>query len=479
MLKFNYLRIAMSAIPHLKLSALRCSILVAALALALSTFSVVAAAQDAPDDPVTIFNQAQDLHEKGRLTEAIALYDKAINIAPEFPEALYQRGLAELAIGNKTAAENSLRRAVDLRADWSLALSSLGSLLVNQRKYAEAERILTRAIELDAQNFPALTAMTELRLKTKAPRTVLKELLAKMMEITSKANPPNSVWAARAALQNSLGEAKEARFSINRVLSVDPTNRLALTQSAEIAISGGDIRRAEADVRQLEKTNPDDELVKLLRARILLSDGNTNEALEILKSDKLAGSQEAADLRKLVEEDAATSAADLEKQLESEPKNARLLGRLCTLYRRGDPTKALDYCRRAAEAEPDNINHAAGFGAALVQAKQFESAVTLLKKLVAVAPDNSTIRANLGAALFQLKRYAEAKTEFEWLTNSQPRSAGAYLFLAISHDRLGEYVDAMANYQQYLRLADPAENNPDVDKVTLRLPELQKLLKKK
>ena len=79
--------------------------------------------------------------------------------------------------------------------------------------------------------------------------------------------------------------------------------------------------------------------------------------------------------------------------------------------------------------------------------------------------------------LFQLKRYPEAKAEFQWLTNAQPKSAGAYLFLGILHDESAEYMDAMANYQQYLRLADPAENKLDIEKVNLRLPPLQKLIK--
>jgi tetratricopeptide (TPR) repeat protein len=71
----------------------------------------------------------------------------------------------------------------------------------------------------------------------------------------------------------------------------------------------------------------------------------------------------------------------------------------------------------------------------------------------------------------------EAKTEFEWLAAKQPRSAGAYYFLGIIYDQLGEYVDAMKNYQQYLRLADPVENRPDIEKINLRLPALERQIK--
>jgi Flp pilus assembly protein TadD len=85
-------------------------------------------------------------------------------------------------------------------------------------------------------------------------------------------------------------------------------------------------------------------------------------------------------LRNSISAASTFNAADLEKQIENDPKNSAVLGRLCNLLRTENPPKALDYCRRASEAEPDNINHAVGFGAALVQAKQFDNAVTILEE---------------------------------------------------------------------------------------------------
>ena len=169
--------------------------------------AIVAKAQGntAADDPVALFNKAQEIHEKGDLAGAIQLYDKALKIMPEFPEAEYQRGIAMLALGKTDEAEKGFRRAVELRADWSLALSSLGSVLVQQAKYVEAGTVLAKAIDLDAQNFPALLAMTDLRLKTNAANPLLTELLARITELSTKANPPASVWVAKAELQRALG----------------------------------------------------------------------------------------------------------------------------------------------------------------------------------------------------------------------------------------------------------------------------------
>ena len=74
----------------------------------------------------------------------------------------------------------------------------------------------------------------------------------------------------------------------------------------------------------------------------------------------------------------------------------------------------------------------------------------------------------------QLKRYAEAKIEYQWIAARMPDNAIAHFLLAVSHDQLAEYLDAMANYQQFLRLADPAKNQLEIEKVNLRLPSLQK-----
>jgi tetratricopeptide (TPR) repeat protein len=173
----------------------------------------------------------------------------------------------------------------------------------------------------------------------------------------------------------------------------------------------------------------------------------------------------------------STSTAEIEAMLSTDPNNALLLARLCGAFRRDEPRKAIEYCRRASELEPSNIDHAVGFAAALVQAKLYEQAVTVLDRVVSHAPNNATARANLATALFQLKRYPEAMKEFRWMADDQPGSAAPYYFIAIIHDQLNEFADAMANYQQYLRLADPAANKEDIEKVNLRLPAVQRLVK--
>src|SRR5215203_4341705 len=101
-------------------------------------------------DAVALFNLGQEAHEKGDIKSALDLYNKAIEIIPEFPEAELQRGNALISLGRTEDAEKAFRRALELHPDWNLAMASLGSVLVTRDQNAEAEKLLVRAIELDA-----------------------------------------------------------------------------------------------------------------------------------------------------------------------------------------------------------------------------------------------------------------------------------------------------------------------------------------
>lgn len=431
---------------------------------------------DPADEAIALFNRGQDAHEKGDLKLAIELYEKALKIIPNFPEAEVQRGNAYQSLGKLDEAEKAFLKAVDLRDDWSLALANLGSVLVHRGRFADAEKHLSKAIEIDDLNFPAYAAMTELRLKTKAPPEVLNALLVKVRGLTAKANPTASIWASRAALERATGDRKAAKSSLAKALELDPGNVFALSESAALALLESDPSAADGFVKRLEAAAPQTETTRSLRARVLFAQGKASDALSLIGSI----SDPSADTVELKNQIVTSSTADtteLEKQLAASPKSASILSRLCIAFRTRDPLRALDYCKRASEASPESIQPVIGYAAALVQAKQYGDAVVVLRKLIAVAPDNSTARANLATALFQLGRFSDAKVEFRWLTENQPDQPIAYYFLGIVHDRLEEFADAAANYQQFLRLADPESSKLEIEKVNLRLPAVLNLVK--
>src|SRR6476646_11312488 len=84
--------------------------------LVLSLCSQPALAQDDPTngetDPIKLFERCQDAHAKNDYQKAIELYDAAIKIKPEFPEAEFQRAIALLVTNRKAEALEGFNRAV-------------------------------------------------------------------------------------------------------------------------------------------------------------------------------------------------------------------------------------------------------------------------------------------------------------------------------------------------------------------------------
>jgi tetratricopeptide (TPR) repeat protein len=453
-----------------------------AVALLIAVFTVGATAQETESDPVdqavALFNLGQEAHEKGDTTDAIASYKKAIELIPEFPEAEFQLAVAYKQTGKPDLAEKSFRRAVELRGDWTLALAGLGSYLVDVGRFEEAEPHLLKAVELDSQNFPALSALTELRLRTNATPDELRSLLKTVSTAAVGVRPPVSIIAARGALENAVGDKAAAKATFARVLELDPTNRTALGEMAIAAIDDRDLARADGLIKRLESASAGPSYTGTIRARYLVAEGKPGEAEKLL-AELPEQTLEVKELRKRIALVASTDTAALEKQAEAEPSNVSARARLCALFRASEPMKALHYCKAASQLEPDNIEHAVGYAAALVQAEEYASAIVVLKTLTATAPNNSTIRANLATAFFRSNRLAEAKTEYRWLADKQPDLAVTYYFLGIVHDRLGEYLDAAANYQQFIKIADPKVHGLELERINLRMLALQRQIKDK
>jgi len=81
---------------------------------------------------------------------SIAHFKEATNAFPDYYEAFYQLGLANLELRRGDEAERALQKAIDLtgghNADPQFAL---GALLCDRRQYADAERLTRRALEID------------------------------------------------------------------------------------------------------------------------------------------------------------------------------------------------------------------------------------------------------------------------------------------------------------------------------------------
>jgi protein O-GlcNAc transferase len=440
---------------------------------------------DAEDDPVQIFQQAQDAHEAGDLKRALELYERALKLRPEFPEAEYQRANVYAALERLPDAEKSFRRAIELQPEWTLPYLALGRLLMRREQFAEAEKLLSRSLELDDDNFVALVALAALNLRTKAPRDKLQHLLEDLKRASAREQSNTSIWIARGSIERALEDKQAALASFDRALLIDKQNVTALTERAELREAAKNYEGALSDAIEAQRATCSSLSSTLLVARIYAESGKADEAARTLDSlDEAAkrlpevvalrGTLVTKDCAALTNEERATE----EQLLKQQPHDAVRLECLGLALRTIDPARSLELYRQAAEIEPGNVRYATGYAAALVQTRRFMDAAIILRRILDVQPDNFTAHTNLATALYELKQFPAALSEFNWLLGKKPDLVVAYYFIATAHDFLGEYPEALAAYEMFLARADARTNQLEIDKVNLRLPSLRNQIKR-
>ena len=435
-------------------------------------------------DPIKLFERGQNAHGRGDLAKALELYEEAIKLRPEFPEAEFQRANVLVSLNRRADAERGFNRTIELRKDWALPYAALGSLLASLNRDKEAEPILRESLKLDPTNSLAMRILAGIRLRAGDA----KEAATLARRVTNNQDAPISAWLVRALAERATGEHANALASLNHLLEVEPLHLGALVERAEIYIKDSKNDLAIADLTKAEPLIKGDRssASRIAAAydlagkpadaqRVAKSAGILQEAIGSTDGIKVVGTPE--EIEAANSEDHQIASKALEALFAKNPKSAMLLARLGNLYRTTDPNRSLDYYRRAVELEPANADYATGYSSALVQARRFPDAVVVLRRVLAVAPDNYAARANLATALYALKQYPAALSEYQWLLKAKPDLTVAYYFIATSHDYLGEYEQALAAYEAFVARADPKTNHLEIEKVKLRLPTLRRQIK--
>ena len=430
-------------------------------------------------DPVRLFERGQAAHARGDLEKALGFYEQALKVRPEFPEAQFQRGNALAALGKLDEAETALRAAIVLKKNWSLPYSALGALLMRRDRDAEAEQLFRQALTIDKQDGVALRMLADIRLRAGDA----KEALDLATRATAIPEAPASAWVALALAQKANGDKAAAKTTLNRVITEEPQNIAALLERAELLVDEKQFDAAVADLTTAAKARPENKAIASRLADAYQKAGKPEEALAVAKAAGLKVPEPAnpggvvgtpEEIEAANSTDPAVSRKALEKLLEKNPRNAMLFARLGASYRTDSPARSLEYYRQAAELKPDSAEYAIGYAAALVQARRFDDAARILRRVVRVDPQNYAAHANLATALYESKQYAEALPEYEWILAAKPEIVVAHYFIATAHDYLGEYPQALASYEKFLAVADAGTNQLEIDKVKLRLPSLRR-----
>ena len=177
-----------------------------------------------------------------RLEDAIAEFRKALDLDPSLWQAKHHLADALRLTGDVDGALKVQRSLAADRPSWPQAHNNLGYLLLEKKKYAEAERCFREALKLKpdyalARGGLGTALWREGRLKEGI--STLKEAIAEL---------PDRVLL-RVELSRALLAAGRTEEALSEVLSareLEPQNCLVYHQLAEVYVRAGDLHKARS-----------------------------------------------------------------------------------------------------------------------------------------------------------------------------------------------------------------------------------------
>lgn len=169
-------------------------------------------------------NLGTALYEKGQTEEALSLYDQALSMDPNLPQVHGNRGLLLLKLGKKAEAEAAFKKGIavelprqiienDLTPDFLLA-----EFLFNEGRSIEGMEILEHAVERGPDFFASHHNLA-IKYQQMGRLKEAQRELAIALQIKSKHLDALYRFAAVSA---ELGQLREAKVALERIVDIDP-----------------------------------------------------------------------------------------------------------------------------------------------------------------------------------------------------------------------------------------------------------------
>ncbi len=392
--------------------------------------------------PRAAFNEAVALVNSGRIGAAAAVCRDALQRDSDDVNMTALLGAILLKSREFEAAENSLRRAIELAPTFAKPHEDLGYLLVESGRPGEAVEVLKTATRLDPKAEMAFfTLGRALSLTGRG-----KEADA-AFEASFKLNPERKKLAL-AAEHHKAGRSEEAARLYRELLQQSPDNVDAMRLLAGIlAGRSSKVEEAEALLRKATSLAPDYALAFLDLGGILHDQYRYAEAMECL--------QRASRLQ---------------------PQAAKPLYMLAsTLAPAGRTAEALDTYREVLKRQPRHAGARLGLGHTFKTMGRLREAIEAYRECVRIRPENGEVYwslANLKTYRFTDDDVSEMQSQLARADELTDKSIVHFLFaLAKAHEDNGDFDTAWDCYargnakQRMLEHYDPVQTEVANDEI--------------
>jgi tetratricopeptide (TPR) repeat protein len=454
----------------------------------------------------------------GNAEEAEAALKNAVRLAPNSPDANTALGYFYWSRNRLDEAEKALRAAAAVTPVDRSANEYLALFYMLQRRYADAEAPLQRLMQNNDSNAALMLGDVYVQEgKSSEARPLFESLVA---------NKALKAAALRriAILDYDTGHKQQAQDAVDAVLKNDPSNWEFLTlkagwsvkehqyaagealASAAIKANGsyapahfwygaarlaqGDRQAAESAFRETLRLDPQSVDAKVQLARVMLANGNNDDALSyavaarkarpsvdaqadvvralLAKHDLVGADAELAVLQKQRPDDAVThtlhglllnersefakAAGEFDRALDLDPNDlAALTGRLNADAKQkhfAEGRARLDARLTATPNDSPLLVLAASFELA---ASDQSAAEQYLRRAISANPNNLSAYTMLAQLYAHQRRLEEAKAEYRQIIAKRPQDVWARTMLGVMLDAQGRADEAIALYSQIVK----------------------------
>ena len=226
--------------------------------------------------PEVCFYLGAMLQVQNRQSEAIAYYQKAINLGLKNVTLYSNLGLALSGLGQFKKAAETLRLALRLEAGYIPARQNLGVVLQAMGQLDEAKASYKQVLDVQPGHVEVLASLAEVfRIQGKLDNAM--ECLNRAL--AEQPDHVGSLFNLGAVLQakKRFGEAEEC---FNRVLSLDPENSAAHNNLGVTMYAQGRLDKAKASYQQALSINPENPDAHNNIGAVMLDQGHLIEAEE-------------------------------------------------------------------------------------------------------------------------------------------------------------------------------------------------------
>jgi len=414
--------------------------------------------------------RALNLHRRGRLGEAAALYREVLADEPRNADAMHLLGLVMAALGQRQGALDLIGAAVRLQPANAAMHANLGSALSELQRYAEAVACFDRAVALQPDLPVAYLGRGSALLHLGQLEQALANL-GKAVRLAPKTAQAHHVLGV--ALERA-DRLPEARHCFEQALALEPNLAEAHHNLGLVLAAQGKYADALACIERALVLQPQHAAAHTNRGSQLLALDRPAEALTSFER-ALALQPDAAishhnrGLALMILDRRADALASFDRALAIAPGSvSALLWRAKALIGLGRPAEALESLEITLRSELLQFETHLQRGVALARLERYEESLESFSRALALDRNSAEALNNRGAVLVRLFRPAEALADFEKAIERRPNYAEAHINAGNTQKGVGRYAEALQSLDRALSLK-PEDPTATWSKAVLKL----------